>query len=737
MMSHLRSFGFLILLTLGNLADAQPLHRPTLPEPPSVANQREARRLYGVGLLYERRNRLLEALRALEEAAKLDPTSVSVARALVPLYVGLDRLDDAVAKAEHILDAEPDDYQTASLIARQLRAVRRNREAVKFFERALRSEKLADLPHVATPLWYDLADLHHSAKNHKQAEAAYRQVVSRMADPRVIAEATGAAVEDVRSQAAEVCERLGRVLLEQKKLDEAREAFAQARKWDGSRANRIAFDLARVYRDAGRERDALEQLDLYLKAQPSGLEAYQMRIDLQRKLGHDPLPDLKTASDQDINNLPLRLLLAQELAQAGQLAKAALLYEELAKSSTDVAIYRGMCELYAKDLVSGPRKLLARLNHAISAAVGKDEDIGDANQAAHARSMLQALREQPELVRAMLRLAVSPASGRLDYTTRITLGTLAARVHDLATAEKLYRSAMEGRAEALGASESELYSGLLQVLQLAHKNAEVVALADQGLAKAQNTNRVLFHRAKAYAYLGLNKPEEALKAANEAVTDSGKAQMLGSRKMRAYILGEIGRANEAIEDCLALVKEFPEGSELRDARLALSRAYQAAGHFEESEAELERILALDPNDATVNNDLGYGLADRGRELERAEKLVRKALELDRQQRVSGTELGIDSDLPNAAYLDSLGWVLFRRGKYAEALRILEQAVSLPQGNDPVLWDHLGDTYARLKQTEKARQAWTKAVTLYQLGVRYPREPRHKEIQEKLRATPLP
>jgi tetratricopeptide (TPR) repeat protein len=278
-----------------------------------------------------------------------------------------------------------------------------------------------------------------------------------------------------------------------------------------------------------------------------------------------------------------------------------------------------------------------------------------------------------------------------------------------------------------------MYTGLLQVLQLAHKNEEVIALADQGLDKAQNTHRVLFHRAKAYAYLGLGKTDDALKAAQAAVTDSGKPQLLGSRKLKAYVLGEMGRAKEAIAECQAMLKDYSDGSELRDVRLALSRAYQAAGRHEEAEAELERILESDPNDATVSNDLGYNLANRNKELERAEKLVRRALELDLQQRTSGTEVEVDADLPNAAYLDSLGWVLFRRGKVAEAQRLLEQAVSLPQGDDPVLWDHLGDVYARRKLHDKARAAWTRAVELYRKGVRFPRDPRHQEIQEKLRA----
>jgi tetratricopeptide (TPR) repeat protein len=661
-------------------------------------------------------------LRNLEAAHKLDPASPAIARALVPLYVGLDRLDDAVSMAERVLEAEPGDYRTASLIARQLRAANRLREANQFFVTATQSPALKDRPELAALIWFDRATLHEQLRQWEKAESAFRTTSSFLADPRMIAERTAASEAEIKSQAAEVLERLGRVLLEQKRFDAARDAFAAARAADPQRASRVAFDLARVYRDAGRDRDSLEQVGLYLRGQPSGLEAYEMRLALQRKLGDDPLPDLQRSSERDPNNVPLRLLYASELVRANQTRKAEELYLELLKESAAPEIYRGLFSLLAQQGQPGARKVLLRLNAAITAAVGRRDDTGDAMQAGHARSMLQILREQPDLIRTLLPLSIQPSTIKLDYVTRITLGTLAARARELATAEKLYRSCLEARGDDLGGSETEMYTGLLQVLQLAHKNEEVIALADQGLDKAQNTHRVLFHRAKAYAYLGLGKTDDALKAAQAAVTDSGKPQLLGSRKLKAYVLGEMGRAKEAIAECQAMLKDYSDGSELRDVRLALSRAYQAAGRHEEAEAELERILESDPNDATVSNDLGYNLANRNKELERAEKLVRRALELDLQQRTSGTEVEVDA-----------GWVLFRRGKVAEAQRLLEQAVSLPQGDDPVLWDHLGDVYARRKLHDKARAAWTRAVELYRKGVRFPRDPRHQEIQEKLRA----
>ena len=65
---------------------------------------------------------------------------------------------------------------------------------------------------------------------------------------------------------------------------------------------------------------------------------------------------------------------------------------------------------------------------------------------------------------------------------------------------------------------------------------------------------------------------------------------------------------------------------------------------------------------------------------------------------------------NGAYLDSLGWVLFKREKYDEALPYLEKAVkNSPGAGDETLWEHLADVYERLKQPAKAVEHWKKAL----------------------------
>ena len=77
----------------------------------------------------------LRPLRAYEEAARLDPDAAAPLRALAPIYLALDRTDDALEACRKALELDPDDYDTASFYGRQLRAVNKVKEAIAVLQR--------------------------------------------------------------------------------------------------------------------------------------------------------------------------------------------------------------------------------------------------------------------------------------------------------------------------------------------------------------------------------------------------------------------------------------------------------------------------------------------------------------------------------------------------------------------------------------------------------------------------
>jgi membrane associated rhomboid family serine protease len=97
------------------------------------------------------------------------------------------------------------------------------------------------------------------------------------------------------------------------------------------------------------------------------------------------------------------------------------------------------------------------------------------------------------------------------------------------------------------------------------------------------------------------------------------------------------------------------------------------GDAKEAIRALDRALESRPDDAELQNGVAYALAEAGVELERAEVLVRRALDVERE---------------NADYLDTLGWIFCRRGETAEGLIHIEQASALAGGTEPEIEGHL-------------------------------------------------
>ena len=238
----------------------------------------------------------------------------------------------------------------------------------------------------------------------------------------------------------------------------------------------------------------------------------------------------------------------------------------------------------------------------------------------------------------------------------------------------------------------------------------------------------LFESSLAAALADLGEYDDAVLHARKVVKLTSEEEHVRARCRLAEILARAGKFNEAIVECQDTMKEFPQAKRVRTARYTLSNVYSLKGEHDKSEEQLRLVLETDPDEPLANNNLGYQMADRNIHLEEAERLIRRAIAVDRIVR---KDVGESEE--NAAYLDSLGWVLFRRGKLAEARVWLEKASSLPdEADQPTVWDHLGDVYAKLELTGKAKAAWTKALKLSDgAGIRKS-DSRRTEIEKKLK-----
>lgn len=124
-------------------------------------------------------------------------------------------------------------------------------------------------------------------------------------------------------------------------------------------------------------------------------------------------------------------------------------------------------------------------------------------------------------------------------------------------------------------------------------------------------------------------------------------------------------------------------------------ACERVGRFEEGEQYLARYLADDPDAAEVLNYLAYMWADRGIKLEQAGAYIHKALA---------------QEPDNGAFLDTQGWILYRKGDFSNAYKFLKRALR-QTGDDPVIYEHLGDVCAALNNFGAARKWWLKSLKL--------------------------
>ena len=233
--------------------------------------------------------------------------------------------------------------------------------------------------------------------------------------------------------------------------------------------------------------------------------------------------------------------------------------------------------------------------------------------------------------------------------------------------------------------QASLLASQLRVLQQAGRIAEAKQLYEQD-AKAY---REQLEPALLAASLGQPSPTAQLAAFREL-----RPASQGARQQWALTCAGLLQEQELPKLALTLLNE--ELTEQKDnVELLYARALLAEplGQHEQTEADLRRVLALDPNHIDALNALGYTLADHNRQLDEAYDLIQRAL------RARPT---------SAAIMDSVGWVHYRRGELAEARNWLGRAYALEP--EAEIAAHYGEVLYQAGDKKKARQIWRDALT---------------------------
>ena len=241
-------------------------------------------------------------------------------------------------------------------------------------------------------------------------------------------------------------------------------------------------------------------------------------------------------------------------------------------------------------------------------------------------------------------------------------------------------------AKTLTPRDAEIDAYLVQAHLTARRFDRAESLARDALARNADQPRLV--RLRAQALLKSGKIAEANRLLEEGAARSpdnrefviGLADLYADQKRTADAVRMLEQARRTFGDDESIA-------------MRLATVYESAGKLDEAEQELRRLMAADPLNADALNSLGYMLADRGLRLPEAIELAERAVKIEPD---------------NPAYLDTLGWALFKQGRVDDAAGPLGRAANTLTGNS-VIQDHHGDLLARRGQTAAAIAAWERAL----------------------------
>jgi tetratricopeptide (TPR) repeat protein len=448
--------------------------------------------------------------------------------------------------------------------------------------------------------------------------------------------------------------------------------------------------LAQLRLAAGDREQAFDYLLQSLRIEPRQPDAREMVDDLLRDgeiPGRSPREALaevvalyEKGSIDHPDDQALRLSLADGLARVGRLDEAALTFEALVATEP-----RSEIALMGLAMV---RRQQRRLEDAEEALVRLLEENDRSVPARLALGGVFAARCEYGKAAAEFRTLVSlPRDAYGLGRRREVLAQLAQTLEQAGSYDQAYETL--GEASRLAGESVEAFRyrvALVQNRLAAGAPEEGIALIEELIADRPGEPGLLALQARVFTAAG--RTDAALGILRALVAEYPDTPGVIHALLRHHVeAGDIPAAERIARDWLA------ERADDATFRFQLAALLERQGKFEEAEGEFRRVITAVPDHDLALNYLGYMLADRTDRLDESEQLIQRALE---------------EDPYNGSYLDSLGWVQFRKGELSLAEPNLLRAQQCMPENSVVL-DHLGDLYRAKGNAEEAIRFWQRAL----------------------------
>ncbi len=669
---------------------------PLVPARPRTSEEQkkiDSAAWYMTGRMRVSRNDFIGAYEAYKKAMELNPNSIEIYRVLIRLASGLDKTDEAIKYAQKAVELDPQDYELMRKLGLHMAGQGRFEEAVMFLNKAANSPTINKKSGLYVIIKHDQANLYERLGKKEAAAECWEVVFNALTKPDQYTFEYNTRSQ-LEAKQGKLYERIGQSFLETDRLKLAVEAFNKAAESQKGRPGILKYHLAQVYFRSKEYQKALESLQVYFdeQQQVKGRKAYEFLGEILKALNRSDelIPQLIKLAEKDRFNRTLSYYLAEQYGDQGRYEEAEKTYLTSLGKSSDLDGLIGLLNLYQKN--NNYAKLIKTLSQIIQTGDGIQKIQSNLQKMTKDKKFLKGLIAEAQKLKQKDPPGVDVFSGYI-------IAKLAAETHQNQTAREFYQFAMDAaekhaKPQIRGNWTLLILQEYSQLLREENQYGELADFLKKAVANpllAPQRINLLYLLADARERNG--ETQVALKVNAEARKAAPKFPLLDYQ--HAWIYYHNRDWENAIVQMKDFIKKYPRQKErVYQVRMMLSNVYVQQGDIGKGEVILEEMLAADPENPSINNDLGYLYADQDKNLEKAEKMIRIALK---------------SEPDNMAYLDSMGWVLFKRKKYEEAQEYLEKASKLPGGSDSTILDHLAECYYKLNKTKKAMELWKKAL----------------------------
>ena len=465
---------------------------------------------------------------------------------------------------------------------------------------------------------------------------------------------------------------MGRVLYEGQKTTRARTHLMRAIKLRPNDPDAYLV-LTQLWLDQGRVDDAIkvvEELGTAVPGDPVGFRRLGLAL-AERGDGVKAEKLLQRAVERDPADIESWGTLARLAETAGKLPRALEAWEQAMEhdpENRDVLLNAGRLALRLRKIPE------ARAYFDQLLAQGRDPEIAVKVSFSYLAS------HQLELAAQVLDQA--RASG-LEPRLHFYAGLVHERVRDFQKAAEAFDAVPRGLGDV--SFEARLHRGICLSQLGQHKAAlEVLHQLQQDSPELAGVDPAISRTLERSGNL-----KEAELALVKAMGKGATTELLEA------LAGFYGRQNR-LQDAVALLNGALARAPRDEALLfALASVHEKKGEWTRAAEKVRLIIDGDPKNSTALNFLGYTMAQNGGDLDEAERLVRRALELKPE---------------SPAFLDSLGWVLFKKGDAEGGAELLERAVGAGP-EDATLFEHLGDVSLKLNHKQRAQESFARALEL--------------------------